>query len=108
LRDTGARIAMDDFGTGYSSLSYLARLPIDTLKIDRSFINTITERQDDVAIATAIISLAQSLGLTTIAEGVETRAQYDLLRRLGCDQIQGFLFSPPIPEDKVQKLLSKG
>jgi PAS domain S-box-containing protein/diguanylate cyclase (GGDEF)-like protein len=108
LRDAGARIAMDDFGTGYSSLSYLARLPIDALKIDRSFVNTITERQDDVAIASAIISLAQSLGLTTIAEGVETRAQYDLLRRLGCDQIQGFLISPPIPEDEVLKLLSKG
>ena len=108
LRDAGARIAMDDFGTGYSSLSYLARLPIDALKIDRSFINTITERKDDVEIASAIISLAQSLGLTTIAEGVETRAQYDLLRRLGCDQVQGFLICPPIPEDKVLKLLSKG
>ncbi|MEO8157469.1 MAG: EAL domain-containing protein [Betaproteobacteria bacterium] len=106
LRDGGARIAMDDFGTGYSSLSYLARLPIDALKIDRSFISTLTERQDDVEIASAIISMAKSLGLSTIAEGVETCAQSDLLRTLGCDQIQGYLISRPQPESEILKLLA--
>ena len=105
LRDAGARIAMDDFGTGYSSLSYLARLPIDALKIDRSFIKPITENQDDAEIASAIISMAHSLRLTTIAEGVETRAQYDLLRKLGCQQIQGYLISRPVPEDEILKML---
>ena len=107
LRDAGAKIAMDDFGTGYSSLSYLARLPIDALKIDRSFISTITERRDDVEIASAIISMAQSLGLTTIAEGVETQPQCDLLRTLGCHQIQGYLISRPLPEEEILKMLTR-
>jgi diguanylate cyclase (GGDEF)-like protein/PAS domain S-box-containing protein len=107
LRDAGAKIAMDDFGTGYSSLSYLARLPIDALKIDRSFINTITENQDDAEIASAIISMAHSLRLNTIAEGVETRAQYDLLRKLGCRQIQGYLISRPVSEDEILKMLPR-
>jgi diguanylate cyclase (GGDEF)-like protein len=107
LRDAGAKIAMDDFGTGYSSLSYLARLPIDALKIDRSFINTITENQDDAEIASAIISMAHALRLITIAEGVETRAQYDLLRKLGCQQIQGYLISRPVPEEEILKMLPR-
>jgi EAL domain-containing protein (putative c-di-GMP-specific phosphodiesterase class I) len=107
LRDAGAKIAMDDFGTGYSSLSYLARLPIDALKIDRSFVRTITENQDDAAIASAIISMAQALGLTTVAEGVETQPQCDLLRTLGCDQIQGYLISRPVPEEEILKMLSR-
>ncbi len=105
LRDAGARIAMDDFGTGYSSLSYLAQLPIDALKIDRSFISTITESPDDATSASAIISIAQSLGLNTIAEGVETRAQYDLLRTLDCHQIQGYLISRSVPEEEILKML---
>ena len=107
LRDAGVKIAMDDFGTGYSSLSYLARLPIDALKIDRSFISTITERQDAVEIVSAIISMAQSLGLSTIAEGVETQPQCDLLRKLGCHQIQGYLISRPVPEEEILKLLPR-
>lgn len=107
LRDAGAKIAMDDFGTGYSSLSYLARLPIDALKIDRSFISTITERQDDVEIVSAIISMAQALGLSTIAEGVETQPQCDLLRTLGCHQIQGYFISRPVPEEKILKMLQR-
>ncbi|HVY06822.1 MAG TPA: EAL domain-containing protein [Burkholderiales bacterium] len=107
LRDTGASIAVDDFGTGYSSLSYLARLPVDALKIDRSFINTITERQDDVEIATAIISMAKALGLNTIAEGIETQAQYDLLRSLGCEQAQGYLIGRPVPEEEILKRLKR-
>jgi diguanylate cyclase (GGDEF)-like protein/PAS domain S-box-containing protein len=107
LRDAGAKIAMDDFGTGYSSLSYLARLPIDALKIDRSFVSSITENQDDAEIASAIISMAKSLGLSTIAEGVETQAQCDLLRTLGCHQIQGYLVSRPLPEEEILKMLSR-
>ncbi len=108
LRNAGAKIAMDDFGTGYSSLSYLARLPIDALKIDRSFVRTITDGHDDLEIASAIISMAKALGLKTIAEGVETRGQYQLLRELGCNQVQGFLISPAVPEDAALKLLLKG
>jgi EAL domain-containing protein (putative c-di-GMP-specific phosphodiesterase class I) len=100
-------IAMDDFGTGYSSLSYLARLPIDALKIDRSFVSAITENQDDAAIASAIISMAQALGLNTIAEGVETQAQFDLLRTLGCQQIQGYLISRSVPEEEILKMLRR-
>ncbi|HEX4987082.1 MAG TPA: EAL domain-containing protein [Burkholderiales bacterium] len=107
LRSAGTRIAMDDFGTGYSSLSYLARLPIDALKIDRSFVKTITERQDDVEIASAIISMAKSLNLTTIAEGVETREQYDLLRELGCQQVQGYFVSRPLPEQDIVRMLDR-
>ena len=107
LRDAGAKIAMDDFGTGYSSLSYLARLPLDSLKIDRSFVSAITENQDDAAIASAIISMAQALGLNTIAEGVETQAQCDLLRALGCQQIQGYLISRPVPEKEILKMLRR-
>ncbi|HEX7952175.1 MAG TPA: EAL domain-containing protein, partial [Burkholderiales bacterium] len=105
LRDAGTRIAMDDFGTGFSSLSYLARLPIDALKIDRSFVNTITERPDDAEIASAIISMAQSLGLSTIAEGIETRAQFDMLRAMGCQQGQGYLIGRPLPEEDILTML---
>jgi EAL domain-containing protein (putative c-di-GMP-specific phosphodiesterase class I) len=105
LREAGVGIAMDDFGTGYSSLSYLARLPIDTLKIDRSFISTMTEKQDNVEVAAAIISMAHSLNLKTVAEGVETPQQREMLRNLGCHQIQGYLISPPLPEEAVARLL---
>ncbi len=106
LRAAGVAIAMDDFGTGYSSLSYLARLPIDTLKVDRSFVSTMTERHDHVEVAAAIISMANSLGLKTVAEGVETTQQRDLLQGLGCHQIQGYLISRPMPEEETTKLLS--
>jgi diguanylate cyclase (GGDEF)-like protein/PAS domain S-box-containing protein len=107
LRAAGVAIAMDDFGTGYSSLSYLARLPIDTLKIDRSFISTMTERQDHIEVAAAIISMAHSLGLKTVAEGVETTRQRELLQGLGCHQIQGYLISRPVPENEIVKLLAR-
>jgi EAL domain-containing protein (putative c-di-GMP-specific phosphodiesterase class I) len=106
IRNLGVMIAIDDFGTGYSSLSYLARLPIDYLKIDRSFINKIVDRSDDLEIASAIISMANSLSLKTIAEGVETREQADLLKALGCHQMQGYLISKPLPEEKVIELFS--
>jgi diguanylate cyclase (GGDEF)-like protein/PAS domain S-box-containing protein len=105
LRDAGVSIAMDDFGTGYSSLGYLVRLPVDTIKIDRSFISTMTERQDHIEVAAAIISMAHSLGLKTVAEGVETERQRDLLKGLGCHEMQGFLISKPVSEAEIEKLM---
>ncbi|MEW6689030.1 MAG: EAL domain-containing protein [Pseudomonadota bacterium] len=105
LRDAGLRIALDDFGTGHSSLAYLSRLPIDTVKIDRSFIRGMTENADHTSIVSTIISLAQALRLKVVAEGVETEEQAQLLRLLRCDQMQGYLFSPPLPLDEVEALL---
>jgi diguanylate cyclase (GGDEF)-like protein len=102
LRDMGVRIALDDFGTGYSSLSYLRSFPFDKLKIDRSFIRDIGENEESVAIIQAIAMLAKALNVTTTAEGVETEQQLDILRRLGFTEMQGFLFSPPLPRAKVQ------
>jgi EAL domain-containing protein (putative c-di-GMP-specific phosphodiesterase class I) len=101
----GLRMALDDFGTGYSSLAYLSKLPLDTLKIDRSFVHGMTEHADDTSIVSTIISLAQGLRLKVVAEGVETEQQAHLLRLLRCDQVQGFLFSPPVPAEKIETLL---
>jgi diguanylate cyclase (GGDEF)-like protein len=108
LRDLGLHIAIDDFGTGYSSLAYLSKLPADSLKIDRSFIQDMTENADDTNIISAIISLGQSLRLKIVAEGVETERQAQLLRLLRCDQAQGFLFGPPVPAEDVEALLQTG
>jgi diguanylate cyclase (GGDEF)-like protein/PAS domain S-box-containing protein len=99
LKDMGLHISIDDFGTGYSSLSYLKRFPIDALKIDRSFITEIMIDDDDRSIVTAIISMAHGLGLKVVAEGVEDQDQADFLLFLGCDEIQGYLFGKPMPEE---------
>ncbi len=105
LKDLGVLLSIDDFGTGYSSLSYLKRFPIDTLKIDQAFVRDITSDADGAAIVNAIISLAHNLRLTVIAEGVETAAQLDYLRHQGCDEIQGYYFSRPVPSDAFEMLL---
>ena len=106
LRDLGVRIALDDFGTGYSSLSYLHRFPFDKIKIDRSFIKDIGERDDSSAIVQAVVTMAAARYMVTTAEGVETENQREILRRLGCTQMQGYLFSPAIPSPKLNQLLS--
>jgi diguanylate cyclase (GGDEF)-like protein len=107
LSAMGVHISIDDFGTGYSSLSYLRRFPLDKLKIDRSFIRDLMTNADDVCIVRAIISLAHSLRLRVVAEGVETVEQLDFLRELGCDQYQGYFCSPAVPADKFAELISR-
>jgi diguanylate cyclase (GGDEF)-like protein/PAS domain S-box-containing protein len=108
LKALGVKLSVDDFGTGYSSLSYLKRFPIDVLKIDRSFVNDITVDPDDAAIVASIISLAHSLRLQVIAEGVETEAQLAYLREHHCDQIQGYFFSRPVTPDAFARMLEEG
>jgi diguanylate cyclase (GGDEF)-like protein/PAS domain S-box-containing protein len=108
LRRLGVGIAVDDFGTGYSSLSYLSSLPIDCLKIDGSFVRKIVAGGRDLAIVQAIISMARALGLRVVAEGVETRAQLELLRRHGCDEAQGFAFSPAVAAEEFSALRGAG
>jgi EAL domain-containing protein (putative c-di-GMP-specific phosphodiesterase class I) len=107
LRGNGVRISLDDFGTGYSSLSYLRSFPFDKIKIDRSFVEDVTSRDDSLAIVRAVTGLGRSLGIATTAEGVETAAQLELLRREGCTQAQGYLFSRPRPVAEVMKLFAQ-
>ena len=107
IRDLGVGIAIDDFGTGYSSLAYLAKLPVQSLKIDRSFIITMLEDSDTMLLVSTIISLAHSLRLRVVAEGVDAEAQAEFLRPLGCDEMQGYLFSRPLPIEEITALLGK-
>jgi predicted signal transduction protein with EAL and GGDEF domain len=104
LRELGVRIAMDDFGTGYSSLSYLQSFPFDKIKIDRSFVRDIAESTGSLNIVRAVAALAKGLGMTATAEGVETTQQLDTIRAEGCTEMQGYLFSRPLPADEIEKL----
>jgi diguanylate cyclase (GGDEF)-like protein len=104
LRDLGVRIALDDFGTGYSSLSYLRRFPFDKVKIDRSFVHDIAEAQGSSPIIEAVVHMAMARCMTTTAEGVETEEQRDILRKLGCNEMQGYLFSPAVPVERLANL----
>ena len=108
LKALGIQISIDDFGTGYSSLAYLKRFPIDKLKIDIAFVREVTSNPDDAAIVLAIISMAHSMKLQVIAEGVENDAQLAYLRRHGCDEMQGYYFSRPVPQDEFEQMLMKG
>ena len=107
LKELGLSISMDDFGTGFSSLSYLKRFPLDTIKIDRSFINEIHESSDDQEITRAIIAMGQSVKLKTLAEGVETDEQLEILRSYGCDYIQGFFYGKPMTANDMTSYLEK-
>jgi EAL domain-containing protein (putative c-di-GMP-specific phosphodiesterase class I) len=106
LKSLGVRVSIDDFGMGYSSLSQLQRLPIDTLKIDRSFVRDISTDPGDAAIATAVITLAHTLKLKVVAEGVETQEQLAFLSAHNCDRVQGFLLSVPVADDRCAELLA--
>ncbi|MGI5241434.1 putative bifunctional diguanylate cyclase/phosphodiesterase [Dactylosporangium sp. CA-139066] len=105
LKDIGVKLAIDDFGTGYSSLAYLRRFPVDTLKIDRSFVERLSGAAPDSALARTIVQLGQSLGMATVAEGIEQYAQFRALRRMGCDLAQGYYFSRPLPAAEAGELL---
>src|SRR5262249_48336348 len=104
LTDLGLRFTIDDFGTGYSSLGYLKRFPFHSIKVDRSFIHGIVGDAQDAAIVRAVVALAHSFGVKVVAEGVETRDQLERLRELGCDEYQGFLFSPAVSPAELEKL----
>jgi EAL domain-containing protein (putative c-di-GMP-specific phosphodiesterase class I) len=104
LRSQGVHLSIDDFGTGYSSLSYLKRFPVESLKIDRSFIDGLGRESEDTSIVEAIIRLAHALGLSAVAEGVETPTQLETLRTLGCDMAQGYLLGRPQPVDVIGDL----
>ena len=107
LRDMGIHISIDDFGTGYSSLAHLKRFSVNTLKIDKSFVDEVHLNSTDAAIATAIIAMGKSLNLSVIAEGVETKGQLDFLKQEDCNEMQGFLFSKPLSADGIVKLLQE-
>jgi EAL domain-containing protein (putative c-di-GMP-specific phosphodiesterase class I) len=105
IQSRGIRLAIDDFGTGHSSMSLMKQFPIDTIKIDRSFVRDLAEDSEDQAIAQAIISMGKALGMTVVAEGVETVEQQKFLREHGCDEMQGFIVSKPVPPRDLAELL---
>ncbi len=107
LRSRRIQLSIDDFGTGYSSLSYLHRFPVDTLKIDRSFISRICENGKNQEVVRAIVTLAHHLGMTVMAEGVETAQQFDLLRKMGCELGQGYFFSKPLEQESAGEILER-
>jgi EAL domain-containing protein (putative c-di-GMP-specific phosphodiesterase class I) len=107
LRGLGVSISMDDFGTGYSSLSYLRKFPFDKIKIDRSFIRDISEEDESFAIVRAVAAIGSSLKMTTTAEGVETREQFDRIKSEGCTEVQGYFFSRPQPAADIAKVLAE-
>ena len=107
LHEMGVRIALDDFGTGYSSLSYVRRFPVNSLKIDRSFVSGIETDPESQAISTAIIAMGHQLGLKVVAEGVETELQRTFLREQGCDELQGFLISRPLSVKDIEVSLAE-
>jgi EAL domain-containing protein (putative c-di-GMP-specific phosphodiesterase class I) len=108
MKDLRIRIALDDFGTGYSSLSYLTAFPVDTLKIDRSFVMECAEKRKNRLIIKAIAAMGQSMGMRIIAEGIETETQFDIIKGYGCDEAQGYYFSPPVSPERFSDLLEKG
>ncbi|HEY6837996.1 MAG TPA: EAL domain-containing protein, partial [Geobacteraceae bacterium] len=105
LADLGVHISIDDFGTGYSTFNYIKKLPVDTLKIDRSYVSDIDSNRSDAAIATAVIEMAHTLSLNVVAEGVETEGQLKFLEALNCPEVQGFFFHKPLPSDEFTRLL---
>jgi EAL domain-containing protein (putative c-di-GMP-specific phosphodiesterase class I) len=107
LHGMGERLSIDDFGTGYSSLAYLQRLPVDEIKIDRSFVMRLEEETDQAVIVRSTIDLAHNLGLTVVAEGVEDQTPLDMLVAYGCDSAQGYFFSPPCTADELTKWLTE-
>jgi diguanylate cyclase (GGDEF)-like protein/PAS domain S-box-containing protein len=108
LKSLGIRLLLDDFGTGYSSLSYLTQFPLDVLKIDRSFVMRTPDSKHDAAVAQTIVAMAHALELEVVAEGVETAAQAEFLRSLGCQYVQGYLFSPPVPPERFEEFVNSG
>jgi EAL domain-containing protein (putative c-di-GMP-specific phosphodiesterase class I) len=108
LKDQKISLALDDFGTGYSSLSYLQRFPIDIVKIDRSFISDIESNSSNHRIVEIITMLGKTLGLTVVAEGIEHQVQTEILREMGCQMGQGYLFSKPVPPDEALRLIAMG
>ncbi len=107
LHSMGISISIDDFGTSYSSLAYLKRFPIQTIKVDRIFIKDVPNRDEDAILASAILSMGHILGLKVIAEGIENEAQLRFLHYQGCDEVQGYLFSPPRPAREIEIQLKK-
>jgi len=107
LKEIGVRIAIDDFGTGYSSLSYLSRLPVDRLKLDKSLIHNLSLHWKDAAIVRSVVALGKELGVAVIAEGVETEQQFQMLKQLGCQQVQGYLFARPAPQNVANTVMAR-